>query len=182
MRTLSLFRVSVLLCVLVVGFTVPTFAGPISDMFSDSVFGVKWTDDLETVKRKFPGGKVNDDHGFLTYEVRDGREVLKTMRTDKDKIIFTFDAVGKLNGVGVEFPYDGTESFGGLLNKMTTYFGTYDNDNEKTSEFGVNVIWPTDNNIKLTLAFIPGILGGFDIIMGIGKVVPVEVSKEELGF
>lgn len=103
-------------------------AGPISDTFSDSVFGVKWTDDIETVKRKFPGGKLDDEHGFLVYEVRDSREVLKTKRTDKDKIIFTFNAVGKLNGVGVEFPYDGIEDFSDLLDKMTTYFGAARNE------------------------------------------------------
>ena len=171
-----------LLALVFVFHSLSAVAGPISDTFSDSVFGVKWMDDVETVKRKFPGGKLNDDHGFLIYEVRDGRKILKTTRTDKDKIIFTFDAVGKLNGVGVEFPYDGTESFGNLLNKMTTYFGTYDNDDKNTSEFGVNIVWPTDNNIKLTLAVIPGILGGFDIMMGIGRIVPVKASKNDLGF
>lgn len=178
MRTLSLLRFSVLLCVLVVGFAVPTFAGPISDTFSDSVFGVKWTDDLETVKRKFPGGKVNDDHGFLTYEARDGREVLKTARTDKNKITFAFDAVGKLNGVGVEFPYDGIESFTELMNKMTTYFGAHD---QQKSEYGLNIIWPTDNSITISLIVMPEMFS-FDILMSIGRVVPVEASKEELGF
>lgn len=157
-------------------------AGPISDTFSDSVFGVKWTDDIEIVKRKFPGGKIKDNAGISVYEVKDGREVLKTRRTKKDKITFTFNAVGKLNGIGIEFPYEGTESFSTLLNKMTTYFGTYDNDDENTSEFGMNIVWPTDNHITLTLAIVPKILGGFDIIMGIGRVVPVEASKNELGF
>lgn len=86
----------------------------------------------------------------MIYSVRDGREVLKTKRTDKNKIIFSFDATGKLRGVGVDFPCDGTESFSDLLNKMTTYFGTYDNDDENTSEFGMNIVWPTDNNVTLT--------------------------------
>lgn len=117
--------------------SLPTVAGPISDIFSDSVFGVKWTDDIETVKRKFPSGKLDDESGMVIYSVRDGREVLKTKRTDKNKISFSFDAVGKLNGVSIEFPYDGTESFGDLFNKMTTYFGTYGNDDENTSEYGM---------------------------------------------
>ena len=181
MRTLSLLRFSVLLCVLVVGFAVPTFAGPISDTFSDSVFGVKWTDDLETVKRKFPGGKVKDNAGISVYEVRDGREVLKTTRTSKDKIIFTFNAIGTIKAVSVEFPYDGPESFGQLLNTMNTYFGAHIyNEN---SEITINVFWPTDNGIKVTLISIPEIFGfGFDVLMGIEKVTPVEASKEELGF
>lgn len=160
--------------------SLPAVAGPISDTFSDSVFGVKWTDDIETVKCKFPGGKLDDEHGFLVYEVRDSREVLKTKRTDKDKIIFTFNAVGKLNGVGVEFPYDGTESFGQLLNTMNTYFGAHTyNEND---EIAMSVFWPTDDGIKLTLVVIPKLLVGFDLLMSIGRVVPVEVSKEELGF
>ncbi|UZJ40451.1 hypothetical protein OO006_08760 [Prosthecochloris sp. SCSIO W1101] len=172
-----------IICVLTIFIvvTVPVFAGPISDIFSDSVFGVKWTDDLETVKRKFPGGKVKDDHGYLTYEVRDGREVLKTARTDKNKIIFTFNAIGTFRGVGVEFPYDGPESFAQLLNTMNTYFGAHKNNESDVAT--VDVFWPTDNGIKVMLILMPEVFGlSFDILMSIERVVPVEASKEELGF
>lgn len=158
---------------------VPAFAGPVSDTFSDSVFGVKWTDDVETVKRKFPGGKVKDNAGISVYEVRDSREVLKTIRTDKDKIIFTFNAIGTLKAVSVEFPYDGIESFTELMNKITTYFGAHD---QQKSEYGLNITWPTDNGITISLILMPEIIAGYDILMSIGRVVPVEVSKEELGF
>ncbi|WP_294346929.1 hypothetical protein [Prosthecochloris sp.] len=169
------------LSVIFVAFAVPLFAGPISDVFSDSVFGVKWTDDLETVKRKFPGGKVDTDHGYLTYEARDGREILKTARTDKNKIIFTFNAIGTFRGVGVEFPYDGPESFAQLLNTMNTYFGAHTNNESDVAT--VDVFWPTDNGINVKLIVIPEVFGlGFNILMSIDRVVPVEASKEELGF
>lgn len=159
--------------------SLPAVAGPISDTFSDSVFGVKWTDGVETVKRKFPDGKIKKNVGILNYSVRDGREILKTNRADKNEINFSFDATGKLNGVSIEFPYEGIESYTDLMNKMTTYFGAYDKDK---SEYGLVIIWPTDNNITLSLILMPELIAGFDIFMSIGRVVPVEASKEELGF
>lgn len=170
-----------IICVLTIFIvvTVPVFAGPISDTFSDSVFSVKWTDDLETVKRKFPGGKVKENVGILVYEVRDGREILKTNRSDKDKITFSFDATGRVNGVSAEFPYDGIESFTELMNKMTTYFGAHD---QQKSEYGLNITWPTDNGVTISLILMPEIIAGYDILLSIGRVVPVEASKEELGF
>lgn len=171
----------ILLLVLALGFvSTKAHAGLISDTFSGSVFGVKWTDDVTTVKSKFPGGKLDDKSGILIYSVRDGREVLKTKRTDKNKIIFSFDATEKLSGVGVDFPYNGTESFSDLLNKMTTYFGTHTYN--KNDEIAMSVFWPADDGIKLTLTVIPKLLVGFDLLMSIERVVPVEVSKERFGF
>lgn len=172
---------SVMLAISLMAISMTAYAGPISDTFSDSVFGMKWMDDIETVKIKIPGGKVDDKSGVLMYTVRDGREVLKMKRTDKNKITFVFDSTRKLSGVSIEFPCDGSESWGELLNKATTYFGAHDTNN--ASEYGLNIVWPRDNNITLTMSVIPKVLGfGFDMFMGIGRVVPVEASKTELGF
>ena len=176
-----LYSVMLVMSLLVISLT--AFAGPISDTFSDSVFGLKWTDDIETVKIKIPGRKVDDKYGILMYTVRDGREVLKMKRTDKDKITFVFDSTRKLNGVSIEFPYDGSESWGELLNKTTTYFGAHDTNT--ASGYGLNIVWPRDNNITLTLSLIPKmkVLGfDYDMLMNIGRVVSVEASKTELGF
>lgn len=174
---------SVMLVITLLAISMTAFAGPISDTFSDSVFGVKWTDDIEIVKNKFPDGKIDDKHGVLMYLVYDGRDVLKMKRTDKDKITFVFDSTRKLNGVSIEFPYDGSESWTELLNKATTYFGAY--DKHTATGYGLNIVWPRDNDITLTMTLMPKSLGlgfGFDMLMSIGRVVPVEASKKELGF
>lgn len=178
---------STLLVISLVVAHLTAFAGPISDTFSDSVFGVKWTDDIETVKNKFPGGKVDDKHGILMYSVYDGREVLKTKRTDKDKITFVFDSTRKLNGVSIKFPYDGKERWTELVNKAITYFGAPDKGDVTSGAGGgrANIVWPRDNGIRLSLSMIPEMkVLGFDdeMSMYIGRVVPVEASKTELGF
>lgn len=52
----------------VIGSAVVALTGPIGNMFSDSVFGLKWMDDVKTVKRKFPGGKVKDHAGICNFQ------------------------------------------------------------------------------------------------------------------
>jgi len=155
-------------------------AGQISSTFSESVFGVQWTDNEKVVQSKLPGGDLSNKYGYITYKVPDGREILKTKRTEKDTITFTFNSASNLIGIGVEFPMANASGFGELQNKLTTYFGQPES---VPNQSGVTMIrWPEDDGVTISLSVIPSGFGRNTLLFGIEKQNQVNVKKEELGF
>ena len=155
-------------------------SGQIGTVFSDSVFGVKWTDSVSEVEDKIKGGSLSNQYGYITYKVPDGREVLKTKRSEKDNIIFTFNSEEKLMGVSVELPMKDTSDFGDLQNKLTTYFGS---PAAVPNQAGViHMRWPEDELITLSLTVIPSGFMGNKLMLGIEKQAQVSTTKKELGF
>lgn len=178
----TFFRLGLRLLLVFLFFHPTAYAGAIGGLFSDGVFGLPWGSKLADVREAFPGGKEDSAHGITRYTVKDGRLLFKIPRQPGNELHFAFDAHGGMNGVSIEFPANGVESFGQLLNSLTTYFGPY--ENLPNSAGAVSVRWPTDQGVTLTLIQLPGIFSVGAPLVSIGYVNPQpEVPrKEALGF
>jgi len=152
-------------------------AGEIADVFGKGVFDVNWGQDFEQVKNVHQNSKKKGYGNIAYLEVKDGRKVLGVERRSNDKIVFTFDSEGRLNGAGVFYESD---QFGDLLNKLNTSFGPHKN---KDTSMGVVAEWAVDIGIKISLSHISYGLSSdvtFSIeYLGLDKP---PLSKKELGF
>ena len=156
-------------------------SGNVADIFGKNVFGVSWGSDIQTAISVFPGGKQETQLGIATYTAKDGRNLFGIKRNPDNYIRYYFDANGRMNGVGIEFPAKSADNFGALLNKLTTHFG------EPVASPNVagapSVRWPEDEGISLGLSLIPGLLSIGELLFSIEYAsTPAATTREELGF
>jgi hypothetical protein len=173
-------KILLALLVALLFFPVSLSAGKIAEVFSGEIFGVKWGSNQQQVSQVFPKGKSKTKYGIQSYTVRDGRTLFEIKRKPDSYIQFVFNSEGQLHGVNIEFP-NGSEGFGTLLNKLTSYFGQHIYDPNKKS--AIFVEWPEDAGIKIMMGHVPGVFGKGDILFSIENLkANVPVSKDKLGF
>ncbi|HWQ27203.1 MAG TPA: hypothetical protein VN367_10560 [Chlorobaculum sp.] len=158
------------------------FAGGISQIFSDSVFGVKWSESIEEVRKKFPEGKETSlfSGAVRNYSVKDGREIMLVKRREKDKITFSFSQ-GRLTHIGIEFDPD-TEVYGAILSQMQSSFGAYETLPASKSFGGLILNWPVDDGVAVRLMQYPSGFAGNALILEISKTGTEGLDKARFGF
>lgn len=142
------------------------------EIFGSGILNTNWGMDMTTVQEQYPEGRAVEYVGLTQFEISDGRTVLNVERKKTDKISFSFDAKGRLSGIGV---YYELSKFGELLSKLNTLFGSHKN---KQTSFGTVVEWSQEDNVKLSLMQVSS-----DVIFTVeyfGLDKP-GISKKELG-
>lgn len=157
-------------------------AGEISQAFSDSVFGVKWSERIEEVQEKLPGGKETSllSGAIRNYIVKDGREIMRVKRREKDKITFSFSQ-GRLTHIGIEFDPK-IEVYGAILSRLQSSFGAYETLPASESLGGSIVCWPVDDGVAIRLIQYPSGFAGNALILEISKTGMEEFDKARSGF
>jgi len=166
-----------ILIVFVIVLSPMAYSGEINDVFGGGIFDTKWGQKIEAIKESHPKGKRKNYGNIVHLEVKDDRNVLGVERREKDKIVFGFDSEGRLSSAGVYYKSD---TFGDLLSKLDTLFGSHTN---KDSSYGVITEWPIDEGVKISLSFISFGLNS-DVIFTVEYQAldkPTK-SKKELGF
>lgn len=157
-----------------------SFAGNISNIFGDGVFGAEWGDTKEQVKEELPGGEENNEFGMVTYEIKDGRDLFDAERNSSDYIKFTFDSSDELMGVTIQFPLNSVDDYVKLLTKLTTAFGEGEG---VPNSVGANMVKWREEDVTIGLLHVPGSfsLGQLLLTIEYGQA-PAPVSKSKLGF
>jgi hypothetical protein len=168
-----------LLASLLVSF--PVVAGQISDVFSDTIFDLKWFSTLDEVQQQFPGGQAKSEGGLTSYRIHDGRTVLSVERNESNYIDFWFNSEKQLNFVAVQFPSVGPGSISNLLSKLTSYFGPQ-SDNAKAIGNTLIIRWPEDNGFMINLTNIDKVFGEDELVFGVANTKPATANKKKLGF
>lgn len=158
-----------------------SYAGKIEDTFKSGIFGIEWGSSQEMVQNSFPKGKLDKSLGILQYTVEDSRTIFEILREEDNYIKFFFDSDNELNGVAIEFPYNGVSDFGSLLTKLKTLFGDYPSGGGVHGAVMVN--WAPDNGVQISLTQIPGMFSGGDLVFSVGYTSPVkhEATKAQMG-
>ena len=124
----------------------PVFSGEVAKTYEEGVFGVKWGDTIENIKKEFPRGKREAYKQVIMYVIRDGRPLFDVKRKRNAFITFGFDPEQKLNSVGIDFQI---EDYSKLLNNLDAQFGKHimksDNSTARIA------IWPKDKGVELSL-------------------------------
>ncbi|MCK5003127.1 MAG: hypothetical protein KAS57_08880 [Gammaproteobacteria bacterium] len=124
----------------------PVFSGEVAKIYEEGVFGVKWGDPIENIKKEFPRGKREAYKQVIMYVIRDGRPLFDVKRKRNAFITFGFDPEQKLNSVGIDFQI---EDYSKLLNNLDAQFGKHimksDNSTARIA------IWPKDKGVELSL-------------------------------
>jgi hypothetical protein len=166
--------------------------GEIHNIFGEGVFGTKWGMTVDEVNEIFPKGKKVKYGKIVTFEVVDGRKVLDIERRQKDKIVFGFDALGRLSSVNVGFKND-AEIVGSLWVKLDTLFGDSKVDGNDINPLADPALslasskfeWPVDQGISVRLVSTVGMLmfiDNLDLVITNHGLEKPDVSKESLGF
>jgi hypothetical protein len=180
-------RVGLLLALLTAALN-PAHAGPMADVFEKGVFGTKWGDTFLEVAKDYPEGKIIDSGGTRFYQVADNRMVFELERPTDAWITFHFDAVDRLNGVGVHFR---EEDFAALLRKLDMLFGKHfvpEYQSMPDVDSGVvRMTWPEDDGVKLSLSLLPPLTAPADMSETVFYVSYTalrkpKADKKELGF
>lgn len=151
-------------------------ADAIDDVFSDGVFDTKWGYTASDVKAVFPSAEKKLLSGIEWLEVRNSEPVLGFNRND-EKIHFSFDSEGRLNGVAVYFSDD---QYGALLVKLETLFGKWKKGDITTVPYSQ---WVSERGITLTLAFSPSTFSTQTVFsIGYPNLQRVKATKDSLGF
>lgn len=141
MNRIIIFAISLL-------FTSNAFAGAAYDLFGNGVLGLKWGDQVDTLKKAFPRVKKIDTLGITYYEIKDGRTVLGIERGKNDIIRFSFDSLERLNAVTVEFKAKAS-NFAEAQQKLVTHLGQPLPPDAVT--YGAAIKWQPDNGVNVSL-------------------------------
>ena len=156
-------------------------AGEIANVFSDSIFDLKWLSSIDEVKQKYPEGELKSENGLTSYRIYDGRTVLTIERDSTNYIDFWFNSEEKLNFVAVQFPSTGPESTSNILMKLITYFGPQ-SDNAKVAGKTLVIRWPEDDGFMINMTSTASMFKGYEVVFGVGYTKPVTADNTKLGF
>lgn len=168
-------------------FAIPMFlfssalAGEIANVFSNSIFDLKWFSTIEEVKQNYPGGLLKTEYGVTSYRIYDGRTVLTIKRDSSNYIDFWFNSENQLNFVSVQFPTTNPDNLNLILTKLTTHFGPQ-RDNAKAAGNTLVIQWPKDEGFMINLTNTINMLDDDELVFNVGYTKPVTADKAKLGF
>lgn len=162
--------------IMILLFTQTVLADPITDVFGEGVFDIKWGNSIEQIQEAYPMGNKKSLNNIMWFEVKNSKEVLGFQRKNMN-IHFSFDDKDRLNGVAVHFD---DSQYGALLIKLETLFGEWSKHSTNAVPY---IQWKSDNGITLTLSSAPSGFG-IDTVFSIGyaNLEATIPDKQSLGF
>jgi len=154
-------------------------ADNVANVFGDGVFDAPWLSNMTEIEKLHPGGKLVREVGSIQYRIKDDRSLFSLPRNKKNTISFFFNPNDELIGVNIEFPAKRSDGFGELMAKLTSIFGK---PIPHAGDYAV-VNWADDDDdeLSLSLLFIPVTFNSKLIVSVQHHPDPEPVSKEELG-
>jgi len=111
----------ILLFVFFVAIANAAIAGPIQNIFSDSIFDLKWLSAIDEVKQKYPAGKLINEYGIISYVIKDDRTVLGTSREPSNFIKSHLQKSGWMSGNPTSSPFSRwNEVHGGSMERNSS--------------------------------------------------------------